>query len=867
MGLIDHLRPALADRYRIEDEIGSGGMATVFRARDLKHDRTVAIKVLKEELAQSVGAERFLQEIRIVAKLQHPHILSLLDSGEVDGTLYHVMPFVEGESLRKKLERESELPIPETLRILGEVADALAFAHQHGVVHRDIKPDNILMAGRHAVVADFGVSKAIDAAMGPARVTTTGVAIGTPAYMAPEQAVGSGTVDHRADLYALGIVGYEMLTGHPPFQGRTPQQILGAKLAGQVPTVTQLRPAVPEAVSHVLMRCLEERPADRWQTAGELRDQLELVRTSSGETTPWSVAPAKAARGRSWKTMTGVVLGAVVLGVAAWILGHRGPPSARNRSSEEEALAAESATSAGRMVVTPYKNLTGDPSLDPFGRQVAAVVERDLTQAAVAQVVPLPTAANDGQNAAATQTDPAALARDLRVELVVTGEYYLRGDSVEMVSRILKPAAGKVLFNLPGARGRRQAPDQAMATVAQQVAGAAAVLSWQDPTGAQPNLWSPPPDLQAFRLFMEAEQALQRRDRDGSLPSFQRLRDLYPDWLRPPLGQMQALNGGGRLDQADSVGRYLDARRDRLTRLEAAQLDYNLAFNRYDWEAAYRAGHEMSQVMGLPYRDYRVSSRTNRLQEIVDYLATRDTSEWLDGNEVFYFSALVRLGRYEDALTVARLIRNAGRGGGFYLEARVLAAMGRRSEVDELVAQTRAHPNTNPASLTNLLGEAVRVASGVGRMEDARYYAALALKEAEAAPPDSTLWDRAYILAYIERWDEAAAMMKELVAEAPNDLSLFEDYGWVLAMGGRRSEAEAIRDRLEAWPGSAPRDARLVWAGKAMISGALGERDRAFSEIRQAIDTGWDFDTWTVWNPMFRWLHDDPRFETLITPR
>jgi serine/threonine-protein kinase len=230
MELADRLSEALGDRYRIEREIGSGGMATVFLAHDLKHDRAVALKVLRDEVAQSVGAERFLQEIRIVAQLQHPHVLTLLDSGEVGGTLYYVMPYIEGESLRDKLEREHELPVPDALRLLREVADALAFAHGKGVVHRDIKPDNVLLTGRHAVVADFGVSKALTAATGENKVTTLGVALGTPAYMAPEQAAADATIDHRADIYALGILGYELLTGRPPFTGSTPQQILGAQV-------------------------------------------------------------------------------------------------------------------------------------------------------------------------------------------------------------------------------------------------------------------------------------------------------------------------------------------------------------------------------------------------------------------------------------------------------------------------------------------------------------------------------------------------------------------------------------------------------------------------------------------------------------
>jgi serine/threonine protein kinase len=221
--ILEHLRAALADRYRIQRELGRGGMGTVFLAEDLKHHRRVAIKVLEPGLAAALGRERFLREIETVARLSHPHILPLHDSGEADGLLYYVMPYVEGESLQVRLSREKQLPLEDALKIAREVADALAYAHGHGVVHRDIKPGNILLQGGHAVVADFGLARVIASAVDPAAptgagtLTAAGSALGTPAYMSPEQAAGSKDVDGRSDLYSLGCVLYEMLTGQPPF--------------------------------------------------------------------------------------------------------------------------------------------------------------------------------------------------------------------------------------------------------------------------------------------------------------------------------------------------------------------------------------------------------------------------------------------------------------------------------------------------------------------------------------------------------------------------------------------------------------------------------------------------------------------------
>jgi serine/threonine-protein kinase len=223
------LRTALADRYTIERELGAGGMATVYLAEDLKHDRRVAVKVLRPELAAALGPDRFPREIKILARLQHPHILPLLDSGEADGFLFYTMPYVDGESLRQRIDRDGALPVPEAVRILREVTDALASAHSAGVLHRDIKPGNVMLSGRHALVMDFGVAKAVTAAGGDT-LTTVGVAVGTPTYMSPEQATASTDVDARSDIYALGILAYEMLTGEPPFAGRTAQATLSAQV-------------------------------------------------------------------------------------------------------------------------------------------------------------------------------------------------------------------------------------------------------------------------------------------------------------------------------------------------------------------------------------------------------------------------------------------------------------------------------------------------------------------------------------------------------------------------------------------------------------------------------------------------------------
>ncbi len=269
----DSLKTALADRYAIQEEIGAGGMATVYLAEDLKHHRQVAVKVLRPELAATLGAERFLREIEVVAQLNHPHILALHDSGDDGGFLYYVMPYVDGESLRDRLNREKQLPVEHAIKYTREVADALHSAHRHGVIHRDIKPDNILLQEDHAIVADFGIARAVSAAGGD-HLTESGLAIGTPIYMSPEQAAGGDEVTGSSDVYSLACVLYEMLTGDPPFTGPTIESVVRQHLTTDPKLVTDLRATVPIALTSALQKALAKTPADRFTTARGFAEAL-----------------------------------------------------------------------------------------------------------------------------------------------------------------------------------------------------------------------------------------------------------------------------------------------------------------------------------------------------------------------------------------------------------------------------------------------------------------------------------------------------------------------------------------------------------------------------------------------------------------
>jgi hypothetical protein len=324
------LSEALAGRYRVERQLGAGGMATVYLAQDLRHDRQVAIKVLRPELAAVLGAERFLAEIKTTANLQHPHILPLFDSGEADGFLFYVMPFVEGESLRERLTRETQLPVDEGLRTACEVAEALQYAHQQGVIHRDIKPENVLLHGGHALVADFGIALAVTK-IGGTRLTETGLSLGTPAYMAPEQAMGEREITPKADVYALGCVLYEMLAGEPPFAGPTAQAIVARAMTEAPRPLATQRPTVPAHVVAAVEKALQKLPADRFVTAGTFAAALATPATTAGAVA--AGGPRRAGSRGRWarlRSPLGVAFG-VVLGAALWAVARPAPGASVHR--------------------------------------------------------------------------------------------------------------------------------------------------------------------------------------------------------------------------------------------------------------------------------------------------------------------------------------------------------------------------------------------------------------------------------------------------------------------------------------------------------------------------------------------------------
>ncbi|GIW52258.1 MAG: serine/threonine protein kinase [Gemmatimonadales bacterium] len=432
--LIEVLQSALGGRYRVEAQVGRGGMAYVFLAQDLKHDRRVAVKVLRSELASGVVAERFHREIAIAAQLSHPNILPLHDSGEAGELLYYVMPYVEGESLRDRLRREGQLPLEDAVAILREVADALAYAHSLGVVHRDIKPENILLHEGHAVVTDFGVARAVYAGV-PSGITTAGVAVGTPAYMSPEQASGDSRIDARSDVYSLAVVFYEMLAGEPPYSGPTPQAILARQLSEEARSLTPLRVVTP-ALDAVIRKALARSPADRYATTLQFAEAVETA-LLSGEAPrpPWTrrVLRAKAL----------LPAAAAALLALAWFLGAgRSPP-------------------VTSVAVLPFANVGGDTLSRAFVDGTVEILTSKLTElepyfASPVWVVP----ASEIRSRRVESVDRAR--REFGVRLAVTGSVQRQGSDL------------RITLNLVDASNLRQLRSAVLS------GRAADLASWQD---------------------------------------------------------------------------------------------------------------------------------------------------------------------------------------------------------------------------------------------------------------------------------------------------------------------------------------------------------------------------------------------------
>ena len=521
--LLDRLKTALADRYAIQEELGAGGMATVYLAEDLKHERQVAVKVLRPDLAAALGSERFLREIKIAAGLTHPHILPLHDSGDANGFLYYVMPYIEGESLRERLAREKQLPLDDAVQIAREVADALGSAHSHDVVHRDIKPENILLEEGHAVVADFGIARAISAAGGE-KLTETGLSIGTPAYMSPEQGSGGTEIDGRSDLYSLGCVLYEMLTGHPPFTGTTAQEILVRHATDPVPSIRAARTTIPDGVEQAVIKALAKVPADRFATAQGFAEALADVALTSSR----------------------------------------------------RALLTRTAAPAERSIaVLPFTNMSPDPENEYFSDGMSEEIINALTQLKGLRVA----ARTSSFSFKGKSVDIADVGARLKVETVLEGSVRKAGNKLRITAQLISVADG---YHIWSERYDREMDD--VFAIQDEIATAIAERLKVALVGEtdRPLVKPPTENLEAYQLYLEGRFLWNRRELRRALECFERTVALDPDYALAHAGVADAY---GLLGFSSIIHPVEAAPKARQAAERALQLDDTLA--EAHWAFAY----------------------------------------------------------------------------------------------------------------------------------------------------------------------------------------------------------------------------------------------------------------------------------------
>jgi tetratricopeptide (TPR) repeat protein/tRNA A-37 threonylcarbamoyl transferase component Bud32 len=732
MSLLQHLARAVYDDFRIERELGAGATATVYLAHDLKHDRLVALKVLRPELALAVGAERFLREIRTAAKLSHPGILPLYDSGEADGLLFFTMPVAQGESLRQRLERDGPMPIDQAVRVASDVARALGFAHERGVIHRDIKPENILLEDGRALVADFGIALVEDRES--ARLTQTGVAIGTPYYMSPEQAGGSVSIDHRSDIYSLACVLYEMISGRPPFDGPTSQAIVAQQICDPAPPIRELRPDIPAAVESSLEQALAKNPAERFQTAEGFAAALvdpsrRRPRRRNGGRAGWRWAGAAAA-----------VCALLLAGALAVARPFRAPLRERDW-----------------VLVADFEGPRADPALAGAVREL---VTTELNQSR--RVTTMPRQQLAGTIRAAGLPDSTTVNIDLARELafrsavraVIGGRIDSAGRGYRLTVRVVDAADGRELVSVSA-----DASADSMVHAVQQLARRVRQQLGERRRDLEANqllLDIATPSLPAYRKYVDALARKQRGDVAGSTRVLLEASALDTGfaaaWALMGMNYVEARN----LDSARIA--FGEALR-RPARLSRAQHYRLLA------DAAYTTEHDLPAAIRW-YDEYlketprSIGGRNNRglyLSLLGRYQEALADFEQAASNNPFgpdqaqpaimnATDMLIVLGQLDRASAKARELTGAY---AQYADLRILTVSGRWEAAESLAAQVLAAPGTPPALRVEAITARAGALANRGSVVEADRVLAEAASQAAGAP---------------RRWYEAARSLLALTS-------------------------------------------------------------------------------------------------------
>jgi serine/threonine-protein kinase len=868
------LADALRDRYTLERELGRGGMATVYLARDLKHDRPVALKVIHPDLAASLGPERFLREIRLTAQLRHPHILPVHDSGEAGSQLWYTMPYVEGESLRRRINRERQLPLDDALRIAREVAEALDCAHRHGIIHRDIKPENILLEESHAVVADFGVARAIEGAGGD-RLTDTGLAVGTPAYMSPEQASAERVLDGRSDIYALGCVLYEMLVGEPPFTGPNAQAVIAKRLVEPVPHLGAVRD-LPTGVEQVVTRALGRAPADRFQTAAQLAEAL--ARRESATVAAATPAPAQPSRRARSLALLGL---AVVVAIGGGFLALR--------PDREPGAPAPPAYERTAIAVLPFQNLSAEGPHTYFAGGLHDELLTQLSKVAALKVI----SRTSVMGYADGQTPVRQIASELGVGSVVEGSVQVVGRQLRVNVQLIDAATDAHLWAERYDRTLEDAFAIQSDVARQIVAAVGAALSGAERQGLAV---APTANPEAYRLYL---QGLEYFNRPGSVRRnleiaqqlFEQALALESDFAlaRAELSQVHGSMYWHRYDFSPERAARQREEAEAALRLapDLPQAHVAMASSFFLWRRELRRALEELRIasQGLP-NDAKVWARLGdmhrRLGNWDESLAAYEKSTQLDPRNADLFTHLgftyVVMHRYADA------VRTFNRALGIAPDA-YDAAMEKgityfiwQGQLDTLRVVVNRLPSgvelggfwrTREAqhaqlllwerkadSLLNLLRTSrVAVFEGAVWLVPSPLYAAWAHRM------------RGDGVAARAAFDSARVFLDSLVNELPDDYRVHWARGLALAGLGLRTEArreagwleQSVIYREDAHGGPWLAD------GRARILAHAGDADAALDEIERLLARPSWLSVHTLrqdpfWDP----LRDHPRFQALL---
>jgi len=810
------LQAALTGRYTIEHELGRGGMATVYLAQDLKHGRPIALKVLRPELAAALGPGRFLREIEIAARLTHPNILPLHDSGEAGGLLYYVMPYVDGESLRSRLAREGPLPLDRALEIAREVASALGYAHEHGVVHRDIKPENVLLESGHAVVADFGVARAVWELAGD-RLTETGIAVGSPAYMSPEQAGAEERLDGRSDIYALGCVLYEMLVGEPPFTGPTPRAVAAKHLRQSVPSARITRPGVPAAVDRVIRTALAKVPADRFSDAAHFAAALAACAGQPGR----RLAP------RRW---TGVVVAAaltVAAGRWAWARwsGSPSPPVPAARLDPTH------------VAVLYFEDLSEGRTL----RHVAGGLTEDLIDQ-LGQVDALRVISSSGVAAYRERSVPLdSIARTLGVGTIVTGSVGRSADRLRVAVRLIDAANGNQL--------RSQTLER----------------PWGDLFVLRDAV------AQQVSRFLREElgqevQLRQRRAATGSVAAWELVQRAQRQW-----DDARALRVSGDEGGADALLATGDSLLARAEAYDPAWVEPVLLRG---WLAAERASllgvgsgapRPFWIRVGLEHAE-RALARRPAYPPALELQGTLLAKQWLltqAGGGAGAVDAAER------DLRAAAVPANPSQGRAWSALSQLLQARGKVAEAN-LAAERAYRADAFLRDAAEIVYRLYYTSSDLDRQADALRWCS----EGRARFPGD--WRFAYCQLAMLLWpggerpdvDRAWGLVADLERlSTPADRAAYTPrwhllVAGVLARAGRPDSARAVIGRSRA---AAPNDPEMDY-NEAVARTLLGERARALSLLGSYLKAMPQVRDYLGADPAFRGLRDDPRFQALIRP-